>query len=155
MNRQLFEGGSSGGGQRVSDEEMKAVVALWAEEQRQREASHALPDVAEGLGIPQEEAERLLAAVRARRAQEAPGAGAAAALSRGTSGRRTERKGVPVALVMTFVFVLLAMLLALFFVRQVPGPPAHEPSPVVAVPELPTTDRPVPPPPPAPPSAPR
>jgi hypothetical protein len=55
--------------QRMTDEEAKAVIELWADKHREEERMRTLPsvqDVAAGLDIPTEEAYKLLQQVRAR-----------------------------------------------------------------------------------------
>src|SRR5689334_23084292 len=54
---------------RMTDDEAKAVIELWAEKHREEERMRSLPsiqDVAAGLDIPTEEAYKLLQQVRAR-----------------------------------------------------------------------------------------
>ena len=74
MNQQQqFETQQALRAQRVTPEEMRAVVALWSRERSEREGVDALPsvaDVAEGLDVSPAEAVRLLEQVRAQRAEE-------------------------------------------------------------------------------------
>lgn len=59
--------------QRMTADEAASVIALWQQERVEQTGPTdrpALPDVAEGLDIPVEEVQRLLAAVRARRREE-------------------------------------------------------------------------------------
>ena len=59
--------------QRMTADESRAVIALWQQERVEQTGltdRPAVPDVAEGLDIPIEEVQRLLAEVRARRLEE-------------------------------------------------------------------------------------
>jgi len=59
--------------QRMTADEAQSVIALWQQERVEQTGltdRPAVPDVAEGLDIPVEEVQRLLAAVRARRLEE-------------------------------------------------------------------------------------
>ncbi len=59
--------------QRMTADEAKSVTALWQQErvvQTGLTDQPAVPDVAEGLDVPVEEVQRLLAEVRARRVEE-------------------------------------------------------------------------------------
>ena len=59
--------------QRMTADEVRAVIALWQQERVEQTGltdQPAVPDVAEGLDIPVEEVQRLLAEVRARRLKE-------------------------------------------------------------------------------------
>ncbi len=57
--------------ERLTDEEVRAVVARWAD-RRSGPAQASLADVAEGLDISVEEAQGLLAEARAARAEAGP-----------------------------------------------------------------------------------
>ena len=59
--------------QRMTADEAASVIALWQQERVEQTGltdRPAVPDVAEGLDIPVEEVQRLLAEVRARRVEE-------------------------------------------------------------------------------------
>ena len=59
--------------ERLTADEARAVIALWQEERVAQTGltdRPAVPDVAEGLDVPVEEVQRLLAQVRARRVEE-------------------------------------------------------------------------------------
>ena len=59
--------------QRMTADEAKAVIALWQQERFEETGladRPAVPDVAEGLDVSPEEVHRLLAEVRARRAEQ-------------------------------------------------------------------------------------
>ena len=59
--------------QRMTADEAKSVIALWQQERVEQTGltdRPAVPDVAEGLDVPVEEVQHLLAEVRARRAEK-------------------------------------------------------------------------------------
>ena len=56
--------------QRMTAEETRSVIDLWQQEQTQLTDRPAVPDVAEGLNVSVEDVQRLLAAVREKRAEE-------------------------------------------------------------------------------------
>jgi hypothetical protein len=146
MNRQQFEGQEPQRAQRMTEEEAQAVIALWQQKQKERERMQTLPsvpDVAEGLGIPVEEADALLREVRVRREQDP----LAAEQTRQTAvqSRSNRRSPLVIGVIAVLVLLLLSLITWMSMPHLVPAPPDAS----VEMP-APPTPAPPPEPPPAP-----
>lgn len=120
MNRPQFLPSETLSAQRMTEDEAKAVIELWQEEQKERERLKQLPsvpDIAEGLNIPVAEASALLQEVRARRSTSQGEAGVVMATP------ESQRRVKQIVLVLLALLTVLLMTFVLTRRTDVSPPP--------------------------------
>ena len=130
---------------RMTEDEAKAVIDLWAERHREEERLRTQPsvqDVAAGLDIPPEEAFALLQQMRAGHVI------AMQAQAETVAFQKTTRSVVPLAIAVGVLALIALLLLPLFFfARHVQSPSPPTPISVEnTTPAFPSVEAPTPPP---------